>query len=67
MIQGIDRHSDSGVMKSCWTASDYAEMRSTPLPFTPQDIRLIRLGLATRVRGESLVAADSTSAPEGAQ
>ena len=67
MIQGIDRHSDSGVMKSCWTASDYAEMMSTPLPFTPQDIRLIRLGLATRARGESLVAADSTSAAEGAQ
>ena len=67
MIQGIDRHSDSGVMKSCWTASDYAEMMSTPLPFTPQDIQLIRLGLAARARGETLAGADSSSAAQDAQ
>jgi hypothetical protein len=64
MLQGIDRHSDSGVMKSCWTASDYAEMMSTPLRFTPQDIQLIHLGLTARTRGQSLIAADSTSAAE---
>ena len=67
MIQGIDRHSESGVMKSCWTASDYAEMMSTPLPFTPQDIQLIRLGLAARARGETLAGADSSSAAQDAQ
>ena len=57
MLQGIDRHSESGVMKACWTASDYAEMASTPLPFTPFDIQLIHLGLAARTRGESLASA----------
>lgn len=66
MLQGIDRHSESGVMKACWTASDYAEMLSAPLPFTPIDIQLIHLGLAARTRGKSLTA-DSVSTAEGAR
>jgi len=66
MLQGIDRHSESGVMKEQWSASDYSEMMSTQLPFTPIDLQLIRLGLAARTRGESL-ASDSVSAAEGAQ
>jgi hypothetical protein len=67
ILQGIDRHSDTGVMKACWTASDYADMVSAPLPFTPQDIQLILLGLAARVRGETLVGADSGASEQGAQ
>jgi hypothetical protein len=66
MLQGIDRHSESGVMKANWTASDYAEMVSSPLPFTPVDIQLIHLGLAAGARGESLTA-DSASAAQDAQ
>jgi len=45
ILQGIDRHSDSGVMKANWTRKDYAEMASQPLPFTPEDIFLIHKGL----------------------
>jgi len=67
MLQGIDRHSDSGVMKANWTASDYAEMVSSPLPFTPVDIQLIHLGLAARARGENFVASGSVSAAQDAQ
>jgi hypothetical protein len=67
MLQGVDRHSDSGVMKACWTAADYAEMMSAPLPFAPQDIELIRLGLAARARGETLIAADPGAAVEAIQ
>lgn len=66
MLQGIDRHSESGVMKAYWTASDYAEMVSSPLPFTPLDIQLIHLGLAARARGETLVS-DSVTAAQDAQ
>ena len=67
MLQGIDRHSDSGVMKANWTASDYAEMVSSPLPFTPVDIQLIHLGLAARARSENLFASGSVSAAQDAQ
>jgi hypothetical protein len=48
MLQGVDRHSGSGVMKPCWTGPDYAEMASNSLPFTPEDIVLIQQGLAAR-------------------
>jgi hypothetical protein len=42
--QGVDRHSNSGVMKARWTDKDYAAMAWKPLPFTPEDILLIHLG-----------------------
>jgi hypothetical protein len=54
-------------MKQCWTAADYAAMASNLLPFTPEDILLIHQGLAARARGETLVAADSVPAAQGAQ
>ena len=50
VLQGIDRHSDSGVMKALWTAQDYFQMRVEALPFAPEDVELIHLGLASRPR-----------------
>jgi hypothetical protein len=44
ILQGVDRHSNSGVMKARWTDKDYAAMAWKPLPFTPEDILLIHLG-----------------------
>ncbi len=35
-------------MKAHWDAHDYRIMRSKPLGFTGEDIRLIRSGLAAR-------------------
>jgi hypothetical protein len=48
ILQRIERHSESGVMKARWTVEDYAEMTWRPLPFTPEDIKLIHSGLAKR-------------------
>jgi hypothetical protein len=45
MLQGVARHSESGVMKSQWTAEDQRAMASKPLPFTPLDVELIQHGL----------------------
>lgn len=67
MLEGIDRHSETGVMKAHWNARDYADMAANPLPFTPVDVTLIQLGLAARVRGETFVAADSAAAAQDAQ
>jgi hypothetical protein len=44
ILQGIDRHSESGIMKAAWTHSDYASMAWKPLPFTPHDILLMHIG-----------------------
>ena len=60
ILEGVDRHSDGGVMKACWTAADYAVMASSPLPFAPEDILLIQQGLAARARGETLIVRDPT-------
>ncbi len=45
ILQCLDRHSETGVMKARWTADDYCEMRWKPLTFTPEDIQLIHLGM----------------------
>ena len=46
VLQGIGRHSATGVMKEEWTAGDFGGMRLRPLSFTPLDIDLIYSGLA---------------------
>ena len=53
ILQGIDRHSESGVMKSRWTPEDYRAMAIKPLRFTPLDVELIQLGLARRIDVEA--------------
>jgi hypothetical protein len=61
MLQGIDRHSERGIMKAIWNGLDYATMITTPLPFTTVDIELIRRGLTARAHEGTLIAADSVS------
>lgn len=53
ILQGIDRHSDSGVMKACWTGEDYKDMTWRPLPFASEDVQLIQHGMAKRNGGET--------------
>ena len=48
ILQGVSRHSDSGVMKAFWTAADYSEMGFKPLHFTQTDVDLINFGLDAR-------------------
>jgi hypothetical protein len=48
LLQGIDRHSDTGVMKANWTKKEYDVMRMGTLRFAPEDVDLIYSGLANR-------------------
>jgi hypothetical protein len=48
ILQGVSRHSKTGVMKARWTADDLFQMAFRPLPFESQDIVLIHSGLARR-------------------
>ncbi len=45
LLQGVSRHYQTGVMKANWDAHDFAQMAYEPLPFAPEDIELIQLGL----------------------
>ncbi len=53
LLQGIARHSETGVMKAHWAPGDFAEMAFRPLPFAPEDVELIRLGILTSLRQET--------------
>jgi hypothetical protein len=55
VLQGIKRHSESGVMKAHWDGHDYMAMGKKPLPFAEADFELIHRGLA--VRAGALLAA----------
>jgi hypothetical protein len=58
LLQGISRHSDTGVMKAHWSGADFCEMRRKPLGFTVEDVDLIYRGLSARPAGTgTLVAA----------
>lgn len=46
VLQGVDRHSDGGVMKAGWSLEDRAAIIKGRLDFLPEDIHLMRLGLA---------------------
>lgn len=48
IIEGTDRHSDSGVMKAHWDLSDEQQMYRKPLPFSDFDVLLIHKGLEAR-------------------
>jgi hypothetical protein len=42
LLQGISRHSATGVMKARWDSGDYLEMKRHLLSFTSEDIQMIR-------------------------
>jgi len=50
VLQRIDRHSPSGVMKAHWTPRELAYMETRPLAFEDEDLALIRLGLQSWAR-----------------
>jgi hypothetical protein len=53
ILEGLDRHSEAGVLKAQWTADDLVQMVYSPLPFDPEDVLLTRKGLAIRDRAAS--------------
>jgi hypothetical protein len=65
VMQGVARHSESGILKAQWSNSDFEEMIFHKLAFTNFDAELIHQGLARQLasrRSESL--ADGIAAGE---
>ncbi len=57
ILQGINRHSSTGIMKAYWAAGDYVAMEWRPLRFSDEDVELIHRGLAARNARSLLLAA----------
>ena len=45
ILQGVNLHATSGIMKPRWDKRDYDQMQRAPLPFTQEDLNLIDRGL----------------------
>jgi hypothetical protein len=45
LLEGVPRHSQTGVMKAQWDRQELTRMAYKPLPFAPEDIDLIQRGL----------------------
>ena len=58
LLQGVCRHSETGVMKAHWKLEDFYEMCYKPLPFAREDVELIYAGLARTSGKDKLVAGD---------
>jgi hypothetical protein len=63
ILQGIDRHSASGVMKAMWNSADYTLMKRGLLRFTAVDVEMIRDGFAARTAGGARGAVVAAVAP----
>lgn len=48
ILQGVSRHSDSGIMKARWDSGDFFDMEKDRLKFASTDIFLIHLGMDRR-------------------
>jgi hypothetical protein len=48
LLQGVELHSDRGLMKGHWSTRDITEMMYRPVPLTPEDIDLLQRCLARR-------------------
>jgi hypothetical protein len=63
ILQGVDRHSKSGIMKAVWTSSDYTLMKCGHLRFTALDVEMIHDGIAARAARNAGVAVVAAVAP----
>jgi hypothetical protein len=54
MLQGVPRHSASGIMKAKWNWHDFADMSWKPLGFEADDVELVYIGLAHRAARRAL-------------
>lgn len=49
MLEGVVRHSDTGLMRAHWMAEDNRRMRTAPRAWDPTDIEMIHTGLVARL------------------
>jgi hypothetical protein len=61
VLQGVARHSETGVMQAHWRTADYSAMMAGRLRLTAQDVSLIHAGLALAARARRRAVAGSMS------
>jgi hypothetical protein len=64
VLEGILRHSATGIMKANWTGEDRWDMIHERLSFAPEDLDLIRRGLASRAATLKSLSGGKTAVPK---
>ena len=62
VLERVDRHSETGLMKASWTKKEIEEMGAHPLSLAPEDVQLIHQGLLQRVTQQAAGAATNWAA-----
>jgi hypothetical protein len=52
ILEGIERHSETGIMKAHWTEAEISQMPLKPLSFAPYDVSLIQSAITVRAQNE---------------
>jgi hypothetical protein len=61
VMQGVGRHSESGILKAQWSNDDFEEMIFHKLVFTNFDVELIHKGLALQLANSASAAVSDSS------
>jgi hypothetical protein len=61
VLEGVARHSDTGLMKGNWTSRDLREITRTGLPMSEEDRRLIAMRLERDAAGVAPVAVENAT------
>ncbi len=48
VLEGVARHSSTGLMKESWNERDFRDLKWKPLPLAPEDLELLARGLQMR-------------------
>lgn len=60
VLEGISRHSTTGLMKALWSAKDYTNLTRGGLQFAAEDVELLHLGIMAAKSAKLTVAAVPT-------
>jgi hypothetical protein len=66
-MQGVPRHSESGVLKAQWSTDDFKQMVLHKLAFTTLDVELIHRGLVLRLPTDTAILFATTPPASGTQ
>jgi hypothetical protein len=50
VLQGVSRHSEAGILRARWNGNDYRQMQRQLMEFDRAEVKLIRLGIESRLR-----------------
>ena len=64
VLERVEHHSATGIMRAYWDSNDYNQMLMAPLAFAAEDIEMIHSGTEARARSSSHSVASTDPKPK---